>query len=103
MHNLVVSQPQCLPPRGRISNEIRFLCQTRNSRAMSRFLPLIIPTGIMDRNAIIPQCARLRRPLEPHLDVNIILIHIIQIVQNHIAFGFVESNDLFGHGPVHEE
>jgi hypothetical protein len=37
------------------------------------------------------------------VNINIVLIHIKKIVQNNIAFGLVESDDLASLDAVHEE
>jgi len=100
---LIIPQPQRLPPTRRARIKVRFLRQTGNPRPMPRLLPLIIPTRIVDRDAIIPQRGRARRPLEPHLDVDVVLIHIIQVPEKEIGFRFVEPDDRFRHRAVHEE
>jgi hypothetical protein len=52
---------------------------------------------------VIPQCARPRTPLEPHLDIRIAFIHIVQIPQNQIALGLVQANNPHCHGAVHPQ
>lgn len=52
---------------------------------------------------VIPQCARAGRPLEPDLNVDVVLVHVVQIVQNRIAFPAVQAHDSVRHGPIDPE
>ena len=52
---------------------------------------------------VIPQRTRPRRPPKPHLNINIALINLIQILQNHIALRLVQPNDPLRHRAVHEK
>lgn len=50
-----------------------------------------------------PQRTRSWRPLEAHLDIDIALVHIVQIIQNEIALSFIQSDDGFGHSAIDPE
>jgi hypothetical protein len=52
---------------------------------------------------IIPQCARAGRPLEPHLDVHVLLVDVVQVVEEDVALGAVEPYDVRGHCAVDPE
>jgi hypothetical protein len=52
---------------------------------------------------VIPQRTRPRRPPKPHLNINITLINLIQILQNHIALRLVKPHDPLGHRAVDEQ
>ena len=52
---------------------------------------------------IAPQCTCPWRPFESHLYVDILLIHIVQIVQYHVTFSFVKPNNAIGHGSIDPE
>ena len=54
----------------------------------------------MDGNAVIPQRASSWSPLEADLDIDIALIHIIEIVEDQIALRFVQTDDGLRHSPV---
>jgi hypothetical protein len=49
---------------------------------------------------VVPERRRARRPLEANLDVDILLVHIIQIIEDDIALSFIESNDTNSHGTI---
>jgi hypothetical protein len=122
----IIIQSQCLSPSRRIRIKIRLLCQTRHSRPVSRLRALIIPRGIMHRNTIIPTISQInpnshtsrhprrwrgslpkstrpRRPLKPHLNINILFINMVQIIQNHIALRLIQAYNLLCHSSVHEQ
>lgn len=42
---------------------------------------------------VVPQRRRPRRPFEPALDVDVLLIHLEQIPQDHVTLWLVQSND----------
>lgn len=52
---------------------------------------------------VVPNGARVRRPFETHLDINILLIDIEQVIQDHITLGLVQANDTTRHRPVDEQ
>lgn len=52
---------------------------------------------------VVPDGAGVRRPLEAHLDVDILLIHIEQIIQDDITLSLVKAHDPVRHRPVHEQ
>jgi hypothetical protein len=52
---------------------------------------------------VIPQRTRPRCPVEPHLDIDITLIHFEQILQNRIALSRIEPDNPHCHRAVHEE
>lgn len=49
---------------------------------------------------VIPQCARVRRPPKPNLDVDVPLVHVVEVVEDHVALGAVEADDAVRHGAV---
>jgi hypothetical protein len=53
------------------------------------------------RLPVIPQSRCSRRPAESELDINVCLVHIIQVVQNDITLRLVQPNDSIGHGAIH--
>lgn len=57
----------------------------------------------MDSDAIIPQRRSALAPLEPHLNIDIFLIDIIQVVEDDVAFGPVQTHDTIRHGSVDPE
>jgi hypothetical protein len=61
------------------------------------------PLQPVQHSPIIPKRTRPRRPVEPHLDINITLIHLEQILQNRIALASIQPNDPHRHRAVHEE
>jgi hypothetical protein len=70
---------------------------------MSRLPALIVPTSIMNSDTVVPQRRSSRRPLEPHLDVDVAFIHVIQVIEDDIALSFVQSNDAKSHGSIDPE
>jgi hypothetical protein len=64
---------------------------------------LIIPTGIMDRNPVIPKRGCFGGPFESQLDINIFLVYVIKIIQDDIALSLIESYDVFGHGSIDKQ
>ena len=52
---------------------------------------------------IIPQRTRPSRPIEPHLDVDITLVHFEQVLQNRIALARIQPDNPHRHRAVHEE
>lgn len=52
---------------------------------------------------VVPNGAGVGRPLEPHLDIDVLLIHIEQIIQDYVALGLVQSHDATRHRPVDEQ
>jgi hypothetical protein len=81
----------------------------------------IVPAGIVDCDAvniairmfqsnccisrlhhspIVPKRRRSGRPLEPYLYVHVLFVYIIQVVEDHITFGFVETNNAVSHGTI---
>ena len=52
---------------------------------------------------IVPQCTCPWRPLESHLYVDILLIHVVQIVQYHITLSFIKPDNAIGHGSIDPE
>jgi len=51
----------------------------------------------------IPQSTRPRGPLEADLNIDIALIDMIKIVQDHIALSFIQTNDLLCHRSVDKQ
>jgi hypothetical protein len=49
---------------------------------------------------VVPERRRACCPLEANLDVDILFVHIVQVIENDIAFSFVESNDTIGHRTI---
>lgn len=70
---------------------------------MSRLTALIVPTCIVDCYAVVPECTSSGRPLESDLNVNVLLVHIIQVVQDQVTLILVKANDTIRHGAVHPE
>lgn len=52
---------------------------------------------------VIPQCTRTRSPSKANLDINIALVHLVQILQNRIALALVKPDDTLRHRAVHEQ
>jgi hypothetical protein len=52
---------------------------------------------------VIPKRTRPSRPIEPHLNINIRLIHFEQVLQNRIALARIQPNDPHRHRAVHEQ
>ncbi|RMZ68353.1 hypothetical protein GMOD_00009968 [Pyrenophora seminiperda CCB06] len=84
-------------------SEKRLLRQRRHPRPMPRLTSLIIPTRIMNRDSIIPKRRRPRCPPEAHLNVNILLVNIKEVVEKDVAFSLVKSNNAVGKRAVHPE
>lgn len=70
---------------------------------MPRFTPLIIPTSIMNRDPVIPQRTSLGRPAETNLNIDALLVYIEEVVQQNVAFRFIQPDNAFGEGAVDEE
>lgn len=70
---------------------------------MTGLLALVIPARVMDRDTVVPQGTGARSPLEPDLDVHVLLVHVVQVVQDQVALGLVETHDLLRHGAVDPE
>lgn len=70
---------------------------------MPRLMALIVPRRIVDRDAIVPQRTRARRPLEAHLDVDVCLVDVEEVVEEEVAFGAVEADNAARHGAVDPE
>jgi hypothetical protein len=121
----IIIQSQCLSPSRRIRIKIRLLSQTRHSRPVPRLRAFIIPRGIMHRNTIIPTISQInsnshtshharrgggslpkstrpRRPLKPHLDINVRFINMVQIIQNHITLRLIQAHNLLCHSSIYE-
>jgi hypothetical protein len=126
--NLLIrrSKAQRLPSSRRIRIKHRLLRQTRHSRAMPRLKALVVIRSVMHRDSatathqlqvitnnneqtvqqhspIIPQRTRPRRPIEPHLNIDVALVHLEQILQNRIALARIQPDDPHRHGTVHEK
>ena len=52
---------------------------------------------------VIPERARSGRPAEPHLYVDVALIHVVEVVEDGVALAAVEAHDAVGHGAVDPE
>ena len=52
---------------------------------------------------VIPKRTRPRSPPKPHLNINIALINLIQILQNHIALRLVQPDNALRHRAVDEQ
>lgn len=52
---------------------------------------------------VIPKRRTTGSPFEPNLYIDITLIHTIQVIENRIAFTFIQSNDTDRHRAVDEE
>lgn len=52
---------------------------------------------------VIPKRTRPGRPIEPHLNIDIVLIHLEQILQNCITLARIEPNDPNCHRAIHEK
>jgi hypothetical protein len=57
----------------------------------------------MNGDPVVPEGTRSGSPLEPHLNVNIFLIDVVQVVQDEVALLRVKPNDRLGHGTVDPE
>jgi hypothetical protein len=55
------------------------------------------------RDAIIPQGTRAGRPAEAHLNVHVLLVHVVQIPEDHVALGLVEPDNPVRHRAVHPQ
>lgn len=60
-------------------------------------------TGRLHHSPVVPKSGRSRRPLEAHLDVHILLVDVVQVIENHVALGFVQSDDAVRHGAIDPE
>lgn len=84
---------------------------------MSWLLATIVPASIVNGNAInvrvlvslwvesryipvVPENRSSRRPPPAQLDVNVLLVHIIQVSENDVALGLVKSHNSVCHGTV---
>jgi hypothetical protein len=97
------SKSKCLSPCRRRSVKERLLRKCSDSRSVPRLVPLIIPASVVDGDPVVPKCGCTRTPLESHLDIDILLVHIIQVVEDDIALISIESNDAIGHGSVNPQ
>ena len=52
---------------------------------------------------VIPKCGCSRRPLEPDLDINVVLINIKQIVQYHVTLRLIQAHDLTRPNTIYEQ
>ncbi|KAL1987550.1 hypothetical protein VTN96DRAFT_3477 [Rasamsonia emersonii] len=52
---------------------------------------------------ILCQRTRPRRPPEPHLDIDVLLVHVEQIAQDQVTLGLVQPDNAHRHGAVHPE
>jgi hypothetical protein len=94
---------KCLPPCRRRSVKERLLCKCSDSRSVPRLVPFIIPASVVDGDPVVPKCGCTRTPLESHLDIDVLLIHIIQVVEDDIALSSIQANDTISHGSVNPQ
>lgn len=52
---------------------------------------------------VVPKRARARSPVEAHLDIDIALVHLVQVLQNRIALAFIKTDNALRHRAVHEQ
>ena len=81
---LQIRQPKRLAPSRSISFEERFFSQRSNSRSMSSFTSFIIPRCVMNSHTIIPDGTCASSPSETNLNVDVFLIHVVEVVQDKI-------------------
>jgi len=99
---IIIIHPRVLPvPSCRsIGPEQRLLGQRRHARAMPGLITFIVPRRIIDGNSIVPQRAGTRRSAKAYLDVDVSFIHVVEVVEQDVAFGSVQADDAVRHGPV---
>jgi len=115
------SYAQCLPPCWRITHEEWLLRQACNARAVSWLEPLIVIRSIVLRDPemntvslciwrhigfaspVVPQSGGAWCPLEPDLNVHVVLIKLAEVVENDIALRLVQTHNAHGHGAVNEQ
>jgi hypothetical protein len=86
-----------------VCSEERLFSQCGHSCSMSRLVAFIVPRRIMDRDSIIPKCRCTRSPLESNLNVYILFVHVVQIVEDNVALGFVEANNPDSHRSIYPQ
>lgn len=104
---VLVQQTQSLTTSRSTRVEIRLLSKACHASTMPGLLATIIPACVVDGDSIeklahsrhclcglmkeclpvIPQCTGPRSPFESQLNVDVALINVIQVIQNHIALG----------------
>jgi hypothetical protein len=94
---------KCLPPCRCRSVKERLLRKCSDSRSVPRLVPLIIPASVVDGDPVVPKCGCTRAPLESHLDIDVLLVHIIQVVEDDIALSSIQANDTISHGSVNPQ
>jgi len=57
----------------------------------------------MHRNTVVPQCGSFWSPLKTNLYIDVLLVHVVKIIEYQVAFSLVQPNDGFGHSSVDEE
>ena len=67
---------------------------------MPGLIAFIVPRRIIDGNSIVPQRAGTRRSAKAYLDVDVSFIHVVEVVEQDVAFGSVQADDAVRHGPV---
>lgn len=117
------SKSQRLPPRRRIRIKHRLLRKTRHASTVTRLQTAVVVRSVVHRDPaarmsalehhhhlrsgkdspVIPQRTRPRRPPKSHLNINITLINLIQILQNHIALSLIKTDDALRHRAVDEQ
>ncbi|KAK5631158.1 hypothetical protein RRF57_006873 [Xylaria bambusicola] len=122
-----IQQAKSFPPRrgGRVKE--RLLSERGDTRSVSRVATTVVPACIMNSDSepgsprqlhrnfadsthllrvsspVIPQSTRSRRPFEPELDIDIGLIHMVQVIQNGVALRTVQSYNPIRHRAVDPE
>lgn len=94
------SNTESLSPRWCACIKVWLLRESCHSRTMPRLIPLVVPAGVVDCDPVVPQRRSPRRPSEAHLDVDILLIHVVQVSKNHVALSLVQSNNAYSHGSI---
>lgn len=118
------SKSQRLSPRRRTRIKYRLLRKTGHTGSVAWFQTLVVIRSIVHGNSapqlsalglehhhpgfskdspVIPQRTRPSSPVEANLNVNIALIHLVQVLQNRIALAVVKANDTFRHSTVDVE
>jgi hypothetical protein len=99
-HITLSRKSQCLPASRRICLEERLFGQRRHPCPVPRLVPSIIPARIMDGDSVVPERRGTRRPSEADLYIDILLVHVVQVIQYQIALVLVEAEYALGHRAV---
>lgn len=82
LHRLILSiKTERLSSRWCVCLEVGLLGQCSHSSSVSRMTTFVIPRSIVDCNAVVPQGAGPRGPLEAELDVDVLEYNLSSVVR----------------------